>query len=128
MEVLLQLVSVGLGGFVGSVGRWGIGLGMKQVLPDLPAGTLVANILAGLVIGFVTGLGLARPLPDRTRLFFVTGLCGGLSTFSTFSLETLQLFQAGSYALALGNICVNVVVCLAAVAAGLALGSLVRVR
>lgn len=125
---MLELLSVGLGGFVGSVSRWGIGIGMKQVLPNLPAGTLVANVLAGLVIGLMTGLGVARPLPDRVRLFFVTGLCGGLSTFSTFSLETLQLFQAGSYGLAIGNICVNVVACLAAVAAGMALGSLIAAR
>lgn len=124
----MDLLAVGLGGFVGSVGRWGIGLGMKQVLPDLPAGTLVANVLAGLVIGLVTGLGLVRPLPDRARLFFATGLCGGLSTFSTFSLETFQLVQAGSYGMAVVNVCLNVVVSVGAVACGIALGSLARAR
>lgn len=123
-DTIRSILAVGCGGFVGSVGRWAIGLLMSALLPGLPAGTFVANVLAGLIIGIVTGAGSVAPLAEPIRLLLAVGLCGGLSTFSTFSNETLQLIQRGSWGPALLNIVANVVVCLAAVYAGTKLGAL----
>ncbi|WP_246824688.1 fluoride efflux transporter CrcB [Olsenella sp. HMSC062G07] len=121
-ETVVQALAVGFGGFVGSVGRWGIGAALEDLAPGLPAGTLAANALAGLIIGVVTGMDFASPLDARLRLLLATGLCGGLSTFSTFSAETLALAGAGNLRAAAANVIVNVASCLLAVAAGLALG------
>ena len=99
---MTELLAVALGGAVGSVGRWGIGSLLRAWAPGLPAGTLVANVLAGLV---------------------TVGLCGGLSTFSTFSSETLQIAQSGDVAGAAANVALNVGACLVAVWAGTRLGA-----
>ena len=123
-DVAGQALCVGLGGFVGSVCRWGTGNALRGLAPGFPLGTLTANVAAGLIIGIVTGYDLASPLSPELRLLLATGLCGGLSTFSTFSSETLQLFQAGRYGLALANILLNVTTCLAGVWLGLRLGGM----
>ena len=121
---MTELIAVAAGGAVGSVGRWGLGLLMGAMLPGLPAGTFVANVLAGLIIGVVTGLHAALPLPEAVRLLLTVGLCGGLSTFSTFSNETLQMIESGNGAGAALNIALNVGTCLAAVWAGARIGSM----
>lgn len=113
MEYLL----VALGGAVGSVGRYGIGQVLQGVLGDFPAGTFAANVLAGFVIGFVTGLAGAGAVSARGKLLLTTGLCGGLSTFSTFSLETVNLAQQGAWGMASLNVLLNVAVCCASVLA-----------
>ena len=120
---MIELVAVALGGAVGSVGRWGLGLVLSSLLPGLPAGTFVANVLAGLVIGVVSGANAASPLPEPARLLLTVGLCGGLSTFSTFSNETFQLLEAGNGLAAAANVAANVVTCLVAVWAGTRLGT-----
>lgn len=119
---MIELVAVALGGAVGSVGRWGLGLALSSLLPGLPAGTFVANVLAGLIIGVVSGANAASPLPEPARLLLTVGLCGGLSTFSTFSNETFQLLEAGNGLAAAVNVAVNVATCLVAVWAGTRLG------
>ena len=119
---MIELVAVALGGAVGSVGRWGLGLVLSSLLPGLPAGTFVANVLAGLVIGVVSGANAASPLPEPARLLLTVGLCGGLSTFSTFSNETFQLLEAGKGLAAAVNVAANVATCLVAVWAGTRLG------
>lgn len=119
---MIELVAVALGGAVGSVGRWGLGLVLSSLLPGLPAGTFVANVLAGLVIGVVSGANAASPLPEPARLLLTVGLCGGLSTFSTFSNETFQLLEAGNGLAAAVNVAANVATCLVAVWAGTRLG------
>lgn len=116
---MLELVAVGVGGALGSIGRYVVGLGMRGLMPGVPAGTFVANIAAGLIIGLVTGVDLASPLPSEVRLFLAVGLCGGLSTFSTFSSETVQLMEAGNVGGAILNVLLNVGVCCAAVCLGL---------
>ena len=120
---MLELVSVAAGGAVGSVARWALGLALSGMLPGLPAGTFVANVIAGLVIGVVTGAHTVAPLPEPARLALTVGLCGGLSTFSTFSNETLQMIEAGHLAPAAANVALNVVTCLVAVWAGARLGA-----
>ena len=114
-----------LGGALGSLGRWQLGVLFKQWIPNLPVGTFAANVVAGLIIGFVTGLDLASPLQPQVKLFLAVGLCGGLSTFSTFSNETLTFIQAGNWTAAGVNIAVNVITCLVAVFIGLKLSAVV---
>lgn len=120
---MLEALAVAAGGAVGSLGRWGIGRALSVALPGLPAGTFVANVLAGLVIGLVSGANAASPLPPEVKSLLTVGFCGGLSTFSTFTNETFGLIQSGNVAGAAANIAVNVVVCLLAVWAGTRLGA-----
>ena len=121
---MTSVLAVAAGGAIGSVGRWGLGLLLSSCLPGLPAGTFVANVLAGLIIGVVSGAGSVTPLPEETRLLLAVGLCGGLSTFSTFSNETLGMIESGNVVAAGANIALNVCVCLLAVWEGARLGTM----
>jgi CrcB protein len=88
----MAFLAVGCGAFAGAVLRWGFGLLLNPLLPVLPLGTLAANLLGGLVIGAALGLfNQFQSLPPEMRLFVTTGFCGGLTTFSTFSAETVTL-------------------------------------
>ena len=122
---MFEALAVALGGALGSLGRWQLGVLLKQWIPGIPAGTFFANVVAGLIIGFVTGLDLASPLQPQVKLFLAVGLCGGLSTFSTFSNETFSFIQVGNWVGAGCNIAVNVVTCLLAVFFGLKLAAAV---
>lgn len=109
-----------LGGGTGSLLRYGLG----QWLPALvgarpfPVAILVANVLASALLGAVTGAVASRLIGNDLRLLIGVGFCGGLSTFSSFSVDTLLLVEQGRPGLALLNIGLNVVLCLLASAAG----------
>lgn len=120
---MLEALAVAAGGAAGSLGRWGIGRALNAVLPGLPAGTFAANVLAGLIIGLVSGVNAASPLQPEVKALLTVGLCGGLSTFSTFTNETFGLIQSGNAVGAAANIAANVAVCLLAVWAGTRLGA-----
>lgn len=82
------------GAAMGALARWLLGLGFNAVLPALPLGTLLANWIGGYAIGVLAALFTAHPLWSETwRLFLITGLLGGLTTFSTFSYESVSLMQ-----------------------------------
>ena len=121
----MEAMAVALGGALGSLGRWGIGGALHMALPDLPAGTFVANVLAGLIIGAASNLGAAVDVHPNVKAFVTVGLCGGLSTFSTFSNETFNLIDTGDTLGAVVNIAANVGVCLLAVYLGRRLGAAV---
>ena len=121
----MEALAVALGGALGSLGRWGIGGALRMALPDLPAGTFVANVLAGLIIGAASNLGAAVDVDPNVKAFVTVGLCGGLSTFSTFSNETFNLIDTGDTLGAVVNIVANVGVCLLAVYLGRRLGAAV---
>lgn len=115
----MNFLSVGAGGFLGACLRYFLSRRLS-FLADFPFGTLLSNVLAafliGLIIGFERRSGAIDP---NTKLFLTTGLLGGLSTFSTFSLETVSYLETGKYVLAAGNIFLNVGLCLLFVFAGL---------
>jgi len=95
--------------------------------PRFPWGTLLINVLGSLVIGLVAGFTLNAEriaLHPDLRIFLMVGICGGFTTFSAFSLQTLELLQSGDIAPAFGYIAGSVVLCLAAVWGGWELGRL----
>lgn len=106
---LIALLAVGIGGLSGSVLRWVIGLRMNAIFPALPLGTLVANIVGGYIIGLAAGAVTADlGLSQNMRLFLIPGFCGGLTTFSTFSLETVTSLMNGRIAWGIGEIVIHV--------------------
>lgn len=111
---------VGLGGGLGAMLRYGIGLlPYKHTFPLL---TLVVNVAGAAVIGYITGISIRKELSPNKVLFFKTGLCGGFTTFSTFSLETFTLMQNGQYGYAGLYMFSSLVGCLAGVWCGIKLG------
>jgi fluoride exporter len=89
---LLGFAAVGAGAAVGAWLRWGLGALLNPVFPTLPLGTLAANMLGGLLMGFAMAvLSHYESLPPEVRLLVTTGFLGGLTTFSTFSAETVTL-------------------------------------
>ena len=93
-----SFVAVGAGAVLGAWARWGLGYLLNAVFPNLPLGTLVANLVGGYLIGFVLEL-LARhgEVAPEVRLFVVTGMLGALTTFSTFSAEAVTLMTRQQY-------------------------------
>lgn len=111
---------VAVGSAIGGVGRYWCGVLIANRFGEaFPWGTLFVNVTGSFAIGIVAaiGTGFERPwFPDHhVRAFIVVGICGGYTTFSAFSLQTLTLLQEGAWAHALGNVVLSVVLCLVAV-------------
>jgi CrcB protein len=103
-----SIAAVALGGALGSLLRWFLGLKLNALFPALPLGTLASNLIAGYVIGLAVAFFARYPgLAIEWRLFIITGLMGGLSTFSTFSAELTAHLQAGRWSWALGEAAVH---------------------
>ena len=113
-----------LGGGLGSTLRYAIGRFIPITPTDspFPVSILLVNIVASAVLGCLVGYGLSRSISPELRLLIGVGFCGGLSTFSSFSNDTLALAQNGRVGIALLNIGLNVGLCLLASAGGLWLG------
>ena len=126
---MLAYLWVGLGGALGSMARhWCNGAVAAVMGVEFPWGTLLINVLGSFVIGFAAATMNADgrfPVNNDARQFVMVGICGGYTTFSAFSLQTMALMQGGHYLAALGNIGASVALCLIAVwlgyMAGLAL-------
>lgn len=105
-----------LGGGVGSVLRYLLGIIIqKNINSSIPWHTLAANVLAAAIVGFISGWMLLRPGQyEQQRILLSVGFCGGLSTFSTFTLENFELLKSGQYLLAISYIVVSVLACLLA--------------
>ncbi len=115
-----------VGGALGSLARYVIALWAAPVSQSLPLGTMGINILGSFIIGFFGTLTLAHgrfPVAENIRIFVMVGFCGGFTTFSSFSLQTLDLMRKGAMVNALVNVVASVALCIAAVAAGHLLAS-----
>jgi CrcB protein len=121
-------VAVAAGGAIGSMGRFWLAGAMTALTgPRFPWGTLLINILGSFVIGLVAGITLTPARvgmhPD-IRIFLMTGVCGGFTTFSAFSLQTLELLQTGDVVPAFGYAIGSVVLCVIGTYCGWLLGRL----
>ncbi|KIG03503.1 fluoride efflux transporter CrcB [Caballeronia concitans] len=117
----LSIIAVGIGGGLGSLLRWALGLRLNAVFPNLPLGTFTANVVAGYIIGVAVAFFARFPdIPVEWRLFVITGLMGGLSTFSTFSSEVVAHLEQGRLGWALIEIAAHVGASLVMTALGIA--------
>lgn len=107
MSLLGQILAVSIGATLGALARWRAGLWLNQVWSGFPLGTLAVNVVGGLLIGMALEW-LARYPNEGLRLLLVTGFLGGLTTFSSFSGESLALLQRGLYGLALAHTAAHV--------------------
>lgn len=114
-------LAVMIGGAIGSLTRYVISVLALPISGSLPWGTIIINILGSFVIGLFGTLTLADgryPASESARLFVMIGLCGGFTTFSSFSLQTLELLRSGAVVRASANVVASVVLCVGAVAVG----------
>jgi protein CrcB len=121
-ESMINLLIVAAGGALGAAGRYAVGL--LPVKTDFPLLTLLVNAAGAVIIGFLAGLFARGGLTDRRLLFWKTGVCGGFTTFSAFSLEAVQLFEKGRHLAGSLYILLSLLLCLAGVLAGQALSRL----
>lgn len=123
MERLLLII---IGGGIGSAVRYLASiLAARWFGSEFPYGTLIVNLAGAFIIGLVQEVGAeAFILPDNVRLFLTTGIMGGLTTYSTFSYETVRLMEANAWHQAWINIIITTVICLALCFLGIAVGRL----
>lgn len=110
---------VAIGGALGSMMRYGLsGVVTQMTGGTFPYGTMFVNVTGALMIGVIASLAAPESiffLPAPARLFLMTGICGGYTTFSTFSLETFNLLREGEFLPAMANMLLSVVLCVVSV-------------
>jgi CrcB protein len=105
-----SVVAVSVGGTLGCLLRWWLGMTLNSLFPTIPPGTIAVNLIGGYVIGVAIAFFAAfTAFAPEWRLFVITGFCGGLTTFSTFSGELYALLQEGRVGWAFGEVAVHVV-------------------
>jgi CrcB protein len=120
-------VAISVGAAAGALLRWQLGVRLNTFFPAIPPGTLAANLIGGYIVGLaVAWSAQATSIAPEWRLFIITGFCGGLTTFSTFSAEVVRLLQEGRLALALGAASLHLFGSLLATFAGLASWQLLK--
>lgn len=119
MELIKNILAVGAGSFIGGAARYLVSLAMKGIGKGFPWATLVVNLLGCLMIGLLWGL-LSRNAAENTSwgLFLTVGLCGGFTTFSTFSKEALTMLLCSNYIGFTSYIAISVLAGIALVALG----------
>jgi fluoride exporter len=121
------IFAVALGGGIGALLRWWLGAALNAHFPSIPPGTLAANLIGGYVVGVAVAFFAIYPaLAPEWRLFVITGFCGGLTTFSTFSAEVVTLLQQGQTLCALGAAAVHLFGSLLMTFAGIGTVALLR--
>ena len=121
--IMTRFFLVGLGGALGSMARYGVGLATARLFPASvwPWGTLVVNVVGGLAMGLLVGwMGLRAGASQETvRVFAALGILGGFTTFSAFSLETVLMIERRDYGMAAAYAGLSVVLAIAALMVGL---------
>ncbi len=121
MLTISNFLAIGIGAALGAICRWLLGLWLNHPSVALPWGTLAANLVGGYMIGVFLGMLAIYPeVPAWLRLMLVTGFLGGLTTFSTFSGETIGLLERGAYVSAMAYAGVSLLGSLALTALGIA--------
>ena len=117
---MVKVFLVGIGGFIGASSRYLITIVMSRFIGStFPYGTLLCNIIGAFLIGIFMAISSTYNwMSDEVTLFLTTGILGGLTTFSTFSYETISLFETGEYVMASVNIFGSVILCLGFAAIG----------
>jgi fluoride exporter len=114
-----SVAAVSVGGTLGCLFRWWLALQLNRLFPSIPPGTLAANLIGGYIIGAAIGyFALNAAVPPEWRLFVMTGFCGGLTTFSTFSAEVFTLLAQAQIGFAIAEVGVHVLGSLAATVLG----------
>ena len=125
---MIPLLLVGAGGAIGSISRYYLAFAVARITgPGFPFGTVLINILGSFIIGWFAELTATYgrlPASDTTRAFVMAGLCGGFTTFSAFSLQSIELLRAGQIGRASVNVVGSVLLCLLATALGMRLAQL----
>lgn len=103
------LISIALGSILGAWLRWLIGLKLNPIFPAIPLGTVTVNFIGGFIIGFAISYFSQSALSPNYKLFVITGFCGALTTFSTFSAEIIALLQQGKLSYAVAAIVIHVI-------------------
>lgn len=120
---MIPALLVALGGALGSLARYGVNVSTTRLFGlGFPWGTLTVNVVGGLVMGLLAALLALRGGSNEARLFLMTGVLGGFTTFSAFTLDAVTLWERGEGATAAVYVVASVVVSIAALVAGLALG------
>ncbi|MDB6092271.1 MAG: Conserved hypothetical rane protein [Gammaproteobacteria bacterium] len=115
-----SIVAICVGASLGALFRWWLGARLNSFFPAIPPGTLAANLIGGYIIGLAVALFAAFPaLAPEWRLLIITGFCGGLTTFSTFSAEVVTLLQEGRGLSVCGAIAAHLVGSVAMTLAGI---------
>lgn len=106
--MLKSIVAISAGASLGAVLRWWFGMALNSYFPTIPPGTLTANLVGGYIVGLAIAFFASfSALAPEWRLFVITGFCGGLTTFSTFSAEIVTLLQQGRSLWACGAVALH---------------------
>ena len=118
-EIIRNTVFIGCGSFIGGAARYLTSVAMKTMSKGFPWGTLAVNLVGCLVIGLLWGFFSKNSSESSSwALFMTVGICGGFTTFSTFSKEALMMLQAGNFFSLLAYVAISVIAGIALVAAG----------
>jgi CrcB protein len=121
--MLSSILVIAAGSALGALLRWQLGEKLNSLMPLIPAGTLAANVIGAYCVGLaIAYFALSPQIAPQWRLLIITGFCGGLTTFSTFSAEVVSLLQSGRMMPALSAIALHVLGALVATFAGILTG------
>jgi len=118
-DIIRNTIFIGCGSFIGGAARYIISVAMKAMSKGFPWGTLIVNLIGCLAIGLLWGFFSKNSSESSSwALFMIVGICGGFTTFSTFSKEALMMLQAGNFISLLAYVTISVIAGIALVAAG----------